>query len=168
MKRVIVYPGSFDPVTYGHLDIIKRALKICDQLIIAVSSNPTKKSLLSLRERILLLKETIKEMKDVRVEEFDGLLVDFLKRKGVRIIIRGLRAVSDFEYEFQMVLANRKLDEKTETIFMMPTEAYFYLSSSLVKELAGLGADISRYVPKFVEEKLKEKISHAKSQKKTF
>ncbi len=107
-------------------------------------------------------------MKDVRVEEFDGLLVDFLKRKGVRIIIRGLRAVSDFEYEFQMVLANRKLDEKTETIFMMPTEAYFYLSSSLVKELAGLGADISRYVPKFVEEKLKEKISHAKSQKKTF
>ena len=107
-------------------------------------------------------------MKNVRVEKFDGLLVDYLKRKGARIIIRGLRAVSDFEYEFQMVLTNRKLDEEIDTIFMMPTESYFYLSSSLIKELAGLGANISRYVPKFVEEKLKEKISHAKSQEKTF
>ena len=168
MKRVIVYPGSFDPVTYGHLDIIKRALKICDQLIVAVSTNPIKKPLFSLKERILLLKESIKEMKNVRVEKFDGLLVDYLKRKGARIIIRGLRVVSDFEYEFQMVLTNRKLDEEIDTIFMMPTESYFYLSSSLIKELALLGADISRYVPKFVEEKLKEKISHAKSQKKTF
>ncbi len=168
MKNVIVYPGSFDPVTYGHLDIIKRALAICDRLIVAVSSNPTKNHLFSSKERVLLLKETIKGMKNVDVEEFDGLLTNFLERKGAKIIIRGLRAVSDFEYEFQMVLTNRKLNEEIDTIFMMPTEKYFYLSSSLIKELATLGADISKYVPEFVEKKLKEKSSYAKSQKKTF
>jgi len=168
MKNVIVYPGSFDPVTYGHLDIIKRALAICDRLIVAVSSNPTKNHLFPSKERVLFLKEAIKGMKNVSVGEFDGLLINFLERKGAKIIIRGLRAVSDFEYEFQMVLTNRKLNEKIDTIFMMPTEKYFYLSSSLIKELATLGADISKYVPEFVEKKLKEKISYAKSQKKAF
>jgi len=161
MKKIIIYPGSFDPVTYGHLDIIERALKICEQLIVAVSSNPMKKSLFSLQERVILLKEATKKIKNGEVEKFDGLLVDFLKKKKSRIIIRGLRAVSDFEYEFQMVLANRRLNESIETIFMMPSESHFYLSSSLVKELAALGADISRYVPKFVENKLKRKVAYA-------
>ncbi len=168
MKKVIVYPGSFDPVTNGHLDIIKRALAICDRLIVAVSSNPTKNYLFSPKERIFLLKETVKGMENVAVEGFDGLLVNFLEKKGVEIIVRGLRAVSDFEYEFQMVLTNRELNGKIDTIFMMPTEKYFYLSSSLIKELATLGTDIGKYVPGCVEKKLKEKISYAKSQKKTF
>ena len=163
MKKIIIYPGSFDPVTYGHLNIIERGLKICEQLIVAVSSNPLKRTLFSIEERVILLKEVTKKMKNVQVEKFDGLLVDFLKRKEARIVIRGLRAVSDFEYEFQMVLANRRLNESMETIFMMPSESYFYLSSSLIKELVALGADISGYAPKFVENELKRKIPYAQS-----
>lgn len=157
-KRIAVYPGSFDPATYGHLDIIARSAKIFDKLIVAVISNPNKKPLFSISERVKILKNTIKE-KNVIVESFDGLLVNFMKKKKAKIIIRGLRAVSDFEYEFQMALTNRKLHPDIETVFLTPAEKWTYLSSTLVKEIAGLGGGIKCFVPTIVERMLKDKNS---------
>ena len=155
---MVVYPGSFDPVTLGHLDLIKRARTIFDRVIVAVADNSEKKTTFSRQERIDLLKEVTGEIEGVEVDYFSGLLVDYLKKKGVRTVLRGLRAVSDFDYEFQVVLMNRRLAAEVETVFLMPQEDYFFLSSRLVKEVAGLGADLSAFVPPVVEKELKAKL----------
>lgn len=157
MERIAVYPGTFDPITYGHIDIIERSLRIFDKVIIAVAPNPRKESLFSLEERLDMIREVTKGYKGVEIDSFDGLLVDYIKRKGAVAIIRGLRAVSDFEYEFQMALMNRKLNHQIETVFLMPSEEYSYLTSSIVKEIAGLGGRVTDLVPKVIEERLKEK-----------
>lgn len=158
MGRIAIYPGSFDPVTYGHIDLIKRATQIFDEVIVAVADNSRKKPLFSLKERLEMIKEATRDIKNIRVESFDGLVVDFARAKKINVIIRGLRMISDFEYEFQMALTNRRLAEDVETIFLMPSEGYSFLSSTLLKEAASLGADISSFVPKFVEKKLKEQL----------
>lgn len=158
MRPRAVYPGTFDPVTYGHIDLIKRALKIFDRVIIAVAHNPEKKPLFTVEERITMLKRATKGLKGVVIEDFDSLVVDYARRKGASVVIRGLRMLSDFEYEFQMALTNRKLAEDIETIFMMPSEQYSYLSSKLIKEAVALGADVKAFVPKFVKKALAEKL----------
>ena len=158
MKKVVVYPGSFDPVTYGHLDIIKRALKISDRVIVAVAHNLDKRSLFDVSERVTLLKKCLKGINRAEVDDFDGLVVDYVKRKKAAVVIRGLRMISDFEYEFQMALTNRKLSSDIETIFMMPSESYSYLSSKLIKEAASLGADLKGFVPPFIEKAIKQKL----------
>lgn len=157
MKRIAVYPGSFDPITSGHLDIIKRSINMFDLVYVAVNIKPPKKMFFSAKERINLIKKVIKTKNKVRVEGFTGLLVDYVKSKGAIAIIRGLRAVSDFDYEFQMALTNRCLNEKIETVFMMTDYKYSYLSSTLLKQLASLNADIKSLVPKEVAGALKRK-----------
>lgn len=157
MKRIAIYPGTFDPITNGHIDLIKRSLKIFDEVIVAVARSLKKEPLFTLNERIELIKESINDLKGARVEVFDTLLVDYTKsRKGVAII-RGLRAVSDFEYELQMVLMNRRLDANIETVFMMPSEEYTFLSSTIIKEVASFGGNLEGLVPLVVENALKEK-----------
>lgn len=158
MKRKAVYPGSFDPVTYGHIDIIKRSLEIFDEVVIAVLSNPQKNTLFTVEERVSLLKSATKDIKGVSVDSFHGLLVDYIGTKRCRVIIRGLRVLSDFEYEFQMALMNRKLSKDIEIIYMMPNESYTYLSSTLIKEIAKLGGNVGNFVPSAVEKALKRKI----------
>lgn len=158
-ERLAVYPGSFDPVTYGHIDIIERSLKFIDKLIVSVTHHPVKKPFFSFKERMEMLHEVFKERNEIIVEYFDGLLVDYLEKKGVYLVIRGLRAVSDFDYEFQMVLTNRKLLPRIETIFLTPREEYLYLSSSAVKEIARLNGPVEKFVPEVVAKKLKEKCS---------
>src|SRR5438552_3607905 len=153
MRRAI-YPGSFDPVTNGHLDVIERARKLFDEVIVAVAHNDEKQPLFSLEERLDLLRETAGRIANVRIAEFEGLLIDFAKAQNAGAVIRGLRAVSDFEFEFQMALMNRKLDAAVETIFLMPKEEYTYLSSRIVKEIARLGGDISSFVPACVAKAL--------------
>jgi len=160
IKRAI-YPGSFDPVTYGHIDLIKRALNIFDELIVAVAINLQKKPLFSLDERMVLLRRATKGIKNVKIDSFDGLVVDYAKRKKINVILRGLRMISDFELEFQMALTNRKLAPDIETIFLMPSESFSYLSSKLLKEASYLGADLSSFVPKFVEKALKAKLKNS-------
>ncbi len=159
MTRIAIYPGSFDPVTNGHLDVLKRALKIFDKVIIAVGENPNKDYLFSASERRDMLKSVTKGLK-VEVDHFSGLLIDFAKRKKASAIVRGLRAVSDFDYEFQSALMNRKLEDKIETIFIMTRGMYCYLSASIVKEAASLGAKLNGMVPAYVEKKLKEKFKN--------
>lgn len=146
MKRAI-YPGSFDPVTNGHLDVVERARKLFDEVIVAVAQNDEKQPLFSLEERLDMLKQTVGRINNVRVAQFDGLLVEFAHAEQAAAVIRGLRAVSDFEFEFQMALMNRKLEGSVETLFLMPKEEYTYLSSRLVKEIARLGGDVSKFVP---------------------
>ncbi|MDP2910786.1 MAG: pantetheine-phosphate adenylyltransferase [Candidatus Omnitrophota bacterium] len=158
MRNIAVYPGSFDPVTYGHLDIIKRAVKIFDKVIVAVAHNSEKDPLFSVSERVELLKKAVKGVKGIEVDDFHGLVVDYVRRKNARVVVRGLRMISDFEYEFQMALTNRKLTDDVETIFMMPSEAYSYLSSKLIKEAASLGANLKGFVPGFVEKAIKSKM----------
>ena len=158
MRRAI-YPGSFDPVTNGHLDVIERARKLFDQVIVAVAHNDEKQPLFSLEERLALLGETAGKMDNVRIAEFSGLLVQFARAEKAGAVIRGLRAVSDFEFEFQMALMNRKLDDTVETIFLMPKEEYTYLSSRIVKEIARLGGDVSSFVPGSVAKALRRKFS---------
>ena len=158
MGKRAIYPGSFDPVTYGHIDLIKRATHIFNEVIVAVAHNPSKKPLFNLQERVAMIKEATRKVKGIRVETFDGLVVEFARRKKVRVIIRGLRMISDFEYELQMALTNRRLAEDVETIFLMPSEGFSFLSSTLLKEAASLGADISSFVPGFVEKRLKEQL----------
>jgi pantetheine-phosphate adenylyltransferase len=153
-KKVAIYPGSFDPITYGHIDIIKRASILFDEVIVAVARNLGKAPLFSEEERVAMIEETIKELPQVRVDSFQGLLVDYARSAGAQSVIRGLRAVSDFEYEFQMALVNRKLDEQMITVFLMPHEKYSYLNSSIVKELARFGGEVSFFVPPHVKEKL--------------
>ncbi len=152
-----VYPGSFDPVTYGHLDIIKRTSKKVENLVVAVLNNPSKKGAFSLEERIELLKEVTKDLKNVEIDCFGGLLTDYAEKKGCTTMIRGLRAVSDFEYEMQMALVNKKINSDIETFFMASSTKYGYLSSSIVKEISMFGGDVSCFVPKVVEIALKNK-----------
>lgn len=159
MKRVAVYPGTFDPVTNGHIDLVERSLRIFDEVIIAVAENPKKAPLFSLQERIALFQKATAKYKNVMIEGFDGLLVDYVRKKKAVGIIRGLRAVSDFEYEMQMALMNRRLDCGIETVFMMPNEAYSFITSTIVKEAASYGGDVSSLVPKVVVEKLKNKFA---------
>uniref|UniRef100_A0A7C4TFG9 Phosphopantetheine adenylyltransferase n=1 Tax=candidate division WOR-3 bacterium TaxID=2052148 RepID=A0A7C4TFG9_UNCW3 len=155
MKKAI-YAGTFDPITYGHIDVINRATKIFDRVIVGVSQYP-KKTLFSLKERILLVKESLRGNEKIEVLGFSGLLVEFAREISANTIIRGIRAVSDFDYELQLTLMNRKLAPQIETLFLMPSEKYIFVSSSLVKEIAGLGGDISHLVPPPVVEALKKK-----------
>src|SRR3989338_547101 len=158
MRSKAVYPGTFDPVTYGHIDLIKRAVKIFDTVIIAVARNADKGPLFTAQERVSMLKEATRGIKGVVIEDFDGLVVDYVRKKGSSVMIRGLRMISDFEYEFQMTLTNRKLAQDIETIFMMPSESYSYLSSKLIKEAFALGADVKSFVPSFVAKALSQKL----------
>jgi pantetheine-phosphate adenylyltransferase len=162
MCQIAIYPGTFDPVTYGHIDIIKRAQEIFASVIVAVAHNPHKKPLFSTKERALMLKKAVADIKGIEICEFDGLVVDFAHQHKAKVLIRGLRMLSDFEYEFQMALTNRKLSPDIETIFLMPHESYSYLSAKLLKEAASLGADLSSFVPSFVERALKEKLRKSK------
>jgi pantetheine-phosphate adenylyltransferase len=156
MRRAI-YPGSFDPVTNGHLDVIERAVKLFDEVVVAVAQNVDKEPLFTLEERLTLLGATLSRFQTVRIGQFDGLLVDFAQAEGATAVIRGLRAISDFEFEFQLALMNRKLKGTVETIFLMPKEDYTYLSSRLVKEIARLGGDVSKFVPAEVVQSLQQK-----------
>ena len=158
MEKKVVYPGSFDPLTNGHVDIIERCLTIFDHLLIAVLENPQKTPLFTTKERIDMIKEIFSGHKNIEVKSFHGLLVDFTKKNKAKIVVRGLRAISDFEYEFQMALMNRKLDPEIETFFMMPNVKYSFLSSKLVKEVCMLGGSLKGLVPLEVEEKLKKKV----------
>jgi len=159
MTKLAIYAGSFDPVTNGHLDVLKRALKIFDKIIIAVGENPNKKYMFTANERMDMLKNVTTGL-NVEVDHFSGLLVDFAKEKKATALIRGLRAVSDFDYEFQGALMNKKLDSNVETVFIMTRGMYSYLSASIVKEAASLGATLNGMVPGYVEKKLKEKFKH--------
>ena len=158
MHSRAVYPGTFDPVTYGHIDLIKRARKIFDEVVVAVAHNPAKGPLFTVDERMALLRQATRSLRGVVVDQFDSLVVDYVRGKGARVMIRGLRMLSDFEYEFQMALTNRKLADEVETIFMMPSEAYSYISARLIKEAAQLGANLSAFVPPFVAEAMRRKL----------
>ena len=153
-KRVAIYPGTFDPVTNGHIDIIRRALNIFDKLIVSVALNPRKNPLFSIEQRVELIQQGLEGLKHVEILPFDNLLTDFAQANNATVIIKGLRAVSDFEYELQMGLMNRNLDESVETLFMIPSQEYSFLSSSFVKEIAKHGGDIHKLVPKSVAKKL--------------
>lgn len=157
MLVTAVYPGTFDPITNGHIDIIMRSLKAFDHIIVGIGPNPTKTTLFSLEERISMVKESLVCIPHVSVEAFDGLLVDFAKGQNAKVIIRGLRAISDFEYEFQMALMNRKLDSDIETVFLMPSEEYSYLTSSIIKVVGSFGGDVSSLIPKVAQEMLNRK-----------
>lgn len=158
MPRIAVYPGSFDPVTYGHLDIIRRSQELFDLIIVAVNDNPSRDILFTGGERIRMVKELIGDLSRVQVERFEGLLVDYAQAKGASFIIRGLRALSDFEYEFQMNLMNRRLNPDIETIYLMTNQDYSYLSSSIIKEIVRLGGSTSGLIPDSVREKLLKKM----------
>lgn len=153
-----VYPGTFDPITHGHTDIITRSLRLFDKVIVAVAPNPGKRPLFDLAERVEMVKLTTKDLPRVEVESFDGLLVHYVVNCGARAVIRGLRAVSDFEYEFQMALVNRKLDNTIETVFFVPSEEYSFLTSSIIKEIAGLGGALSDFVHPEVAERLRQRL----------
>ena len=160
MKRAI-YPGSFDPVTHGHLDVVERARKLFDEVIVAVAYNDEKSPVFTLEERLGLLRQTLGKIDNVRIAHFSGLLVDFAREQQASAVIRGLRAISDFEFEFQMALMNRKLEGNVETMFLMPKEEYTYLSSRIVKEIARLGGDVSKFVAAPVAKALAAKLKKA-------
>ncbi|MBQ8803999.1 MAG: pantetheine-phosphate adenylyltransferase [Tyzzerella sp.] len=153
-----IYPGSFDPVTYGHLDIIRRAAAVSDELIVGVLNNKAKIPLFSVEERVKMLCKATEDLGNVRIIPFEGLLIDFAKQMDAKVIVRGLRAITDFEYELQMAQTNRKLNEEVETLFMTTSLEYSYLSSTTVKEVASFGGDISQFVPEFVAKEVTEKI----------
>jgi pantetheine-phosphate adenylyltransferase len=156
-KRIAIYPGSFDPLTNGHVDIIERGARLFDVIIVAILVNAEKSPLFSKEERVAIVKEVFKGRANVEVDTFDGLLVDYAARRQAHVIVRGLRAVSDFEIEFQMALMNRRLDPQIETVFMMPAEQYSYISSRLIKEVFSLGGRVHGLVPDSVEQRLREK-----------
>ena len=156
--KIGVYPGTFDPITNGHTDIIVRSLRVFDRIIVAVALNPSKRPLFELAERVEMVKLATKDLPQVEVEGFDGLLVHYVRQRGARVVIRGLRATADFEYEFQMTLINRKLDETIETVFLMPSEDYSYLTSSIVKEVASLGGELKDFVHPEVARRLSERL----------
>lgn len=156
--RIGVYPGTFDPITHGHLDIITRSLHLFDQVIIAVAPNPNKQPLFELAERVDMVQLVTKDLSGVEVASFHGLLVEYVKTRGAHSIIRGLRAISDFEYEFQMALVNRKLDQEVETVFLMPSEEFTYLTSSIIKEVASLGGPVTDFLHPVVADRLQQRL----------
>jgi len=162
MTKLAIYAGTFDPLTLGHVDLIERTSDIFDRLILAVVVEPLKDNMFTIEERLAMAREVVKDLGNVEVEAFDGLLVNYARAKGARVLIRGLRAYSDFEYEFQMALTNRKLSPEIETIFMMPKETYSYVSSSIVREVAKLGGDTSEFVPGPVQKVLAKKVRSSK------
>lgn len=157
--RTAIYPGTFDPLTNGHLDLVQRATRLYDRVVVAVARNDYKQPLFTQAERLALVRQAVKPFAHVTVDAFDGLLVDYAERRGGQVVLRGLRAVSDFEFEFQLALMNRKLNERVETIFMMPKDVYTFLSSRIVKEIARLGGDVSGFVPPQVVTALKRKFA---------
>jgi len=161
--RTAICPGSFDPLTNGHLDVIQRAAKLFDRVIVAVAQNDSKQPLFTLAERLALVKTAIKHLPHVKADSFDGLLIEYAARQKAQAVVRGLRAVSDFEFEFQLALMNRKLNENVEAIFMMPKDTYTFLSSRIVKEIARLGGDVSPFVPPHVKAALIKKLKPRKS-----
>lgn len=156
--RTAIYPGSFDPLTNGHLDVIQRAAKLFDRVVVAVARNESKHPLFTLEERRCMVERAVRPLPNVRADSFEGLLMDYAQRQSAQAVIRGLRAVSDFEFEFQLALMNRKLNERIETIFMMPKDTYTFLSSRIVKEIASLGGDVSAFVPAHVRTALLAKL----------
>jgi pantetheine-phosphate adenylyltransferase len=159
--RTVIYPGSFDPLTNGHLDVVQRATKLFDQVVVAVARNESKHPLFSLEERVQMVERAVRHLPHVEADSFEGLLMDYVERRSAQAVIRGLRAVSDFEFEFQLALMNRKLNERIETIFMMPKDTYTFLSSRIVKEIASLGGDVSAFVPAHVRAALSGKLNPA-------
>ena len=157
--RTAIYPGSFDPLTNGHLDVIQRATKLFNRVVVAVAKSESKQPLFTLEERLKLVSKAVRHMPNVETDSFDGLLVEYAARRSATAVVRGLRAVSDFEFEFQLAFMNRKLDERVETIFMMPKDTYTFLSSRIVKEIARLGGDVSAFVPAHVKAALKETLT---------
>ena len=157
-RKIAIVPGSFDPITYGHIDIIKRSAQLFDEVIVAILVNPDKKYLFTLEERENMIHESIKDFNNVKVDSFSGLLVNYAKKVNSTVIVRGLRAVSDFEYEMQLTFMNKALDDNIETFYMMANKQYSFISSSIVKGVSGFGADLSKFVPKHVEEKLEKKV----------
>jgi pantetheine-phosphate adenylyltransferase len=157
--RTVIYPGSFDPLTNGHLDVVQRATKLFDRVVVAVARSESKHPLFTMDERLDMVTQAVQGMAHVQADAFDGLLIDYVERRGAQAVIRGLRAVSDFEFEFQLALMNRKLNERIETIFMMPKDTYTFLSSRIVKEIARMGGDVSAFVPAHVRAALVEKLN---------
>jgi pantetheine-phosphate adenylyltransferase len=157
MQRIAIYPGSFDPVTFGHIDITERGLKLFDRIIVAILYNPAKQSLFTIDERLEMLHESMSGIKNIEFDTFDGLLVDYAQQRGAHAILRGMRAVSDFEYEFQLALMNRKLNRDVETVFFMTGLRWIFTSSSIIKEAARFGGDVADMVPPGVNKRLKEK-----------
>ena len=158
--KIAIYPGSFDPLTNGHLDILERAINLFDKVIITVARNSSKSPLFSEQDRLQLIKEAVKKYKQVEVDSFEGLLVDYGKKKKAIAVVRGLRATSDFEYEMQMALMNRKLNPDVQTVFLMPNERYTYLNSTIVREISRLGGDVTDFVPKVVKDALEKKFKN--------
>jgi pantetheine-phosphate adenylyltransferase len=158
LMRTVIYPGSFDPLTNGHLDLVQRAARLFDRVIVAVARSESKHPLFSLEERLQMVSQAIRSIPHAEADAFDGLLIKYVERRGAQAVIRGLRAVSDFEFEFQLALMNRNLNESIETIFMMPKDTYTFLSSRIVKEIASLGGDVSAFVPEHVRAALAEKV----------
>ncbi len=156
--KIAIYPGTFDPITNGHIDILERAIKLFDTVIITIARNSSKNPLFSERERLQLIKKVTKGYPQVEVDSFDGLLVEYARQKNATALVRGLRAISDFEYEFQMALMNRKLNQRLETVFLMPNEKFTYLNSNIIRELSRLGGDVSDFVPPVVRKALQEKM----------
>ncbi len=156
--QAAIYPGTFDPLTLGHLDVIERAARIFERLIVAVGVNVAKRPLFAIEERMAMVRDVVRDIPNVEVDSFDGLLVDYCRAKKVHALIRGLRAFSDFEYEFQMALTNRKLAPEVETIFLMPKETHSYLSSSMVREIAEMGGNIEEFVPPVIQAALEERV----------
>jgi pantetheine-phosphate adenylyltransferase len=156
-NKIAIYPGSFDPITNGHVDLIKRGMRIFDEIVILIAHNPNKVYLFSIEERMEMIREIFSDTKEVRVDSYSGLLVDYLKISGAHIILRGMRALSDFEYEFQMALMNRRQTKKIETVFLMSGFKWFYTSSKLIKEVVSLGGSVKGLVPDNVNQKLMEK-----------
>ena len=157
-KKIAIVPGSFDPITYGHIDIITRSTALFDEVIVAILVNPDKKYMFNLEERVDMIEKSIEGLDNVKVDNFSGLLVNYAKNIGSNVIVRGLRAVSDFEYEMQLTFMNKALDDNIETFYMMANKKYSFISSSIVKGVSGFGADLSKFVPKHVEERLEKKI----------
>lgn len=162
-ESIAVYPGTFDPITNGHVSIVKRALQIFDKIIVTILNNPIKTPLFSLDERVSMISQALKDVQNIEVDIFDGLLVDYVVQKNSNVIVRGLRALSDFEYEFQMALMNRKLNRDVQSVFLMTDYKWFYTSSTIIKEAASFGGDISGLVPRIVSEKLREKFGFRKN-----